>query len=427
MRPTTLPMAVVLAALLGLVVAAPVGAATTGTVCGQVTAFTAPTAATDGSITIDGTTEVIDSSAFGVIDASVLVILSAIAAADATTCLEIVADGDGAIVDLSIAAQAEICGEVTLDTTTGAFSVAGVLLPTSIVSADAELTALLNAAAAADATVCVDVTIDGTTGLITTVSLNATITLCGDVTLDADSVTIGGVDVPLTLLDAEALAVLRLAVEADASVCFQLVVDDTDLVEANLSADITVCGEVTLDAEGNAVIDGVTIDADLLTAGAEALLELAATADGEACATVVAVSSNGDTTVTVGVTIEVCAEVTAIGDGTITLDGVTLTFAGAADSDIEVGDVICVAAATGPTGDPTVTDPDTTDGAGPGDDDGAGPGDDGAAPGDDDDDVALPDTAVGTPADLVGTGAFLVLLAALGAFVTRRLEDGSAG
>lgn len=416
MRQTTIPTAVAIAALLGLLVAAPVGAATTGTICGQVTAFTAPVSAvSDGSITIDGTTEVIDADA--VISASTIAVLGTVAAADATTCLEIVADDAGAIAELAIAAQAEICGEVTLDTATGLYSVGGVEIPGDLVSADAELAALLDAAAALNATLCADVTISSTTGLITSVSVSGTLRLCGDVTLDADSATIGGVDVPLSLLDAQAQAVLAIAVQADAEVCVQLVIDDTSIVQANLSADILLCGDVTLNAEGNAVVDGVTIDAALLEAGAQALLELAASADGTACASIVAVSTNGDTSVAVGVTIEVCAEVTAIGDGTITLNGVTLGFAGAADADIEVGDVVCVTAGTGPMGDPIVTEIVT--------DDGTVPDDDAAAPGDDD--AMLPDTASGAPVDLVGIGAVLLVLAATVGSAVRRLEGHASG
>ena len=47
---------------------------------------------------------------------------------------------------------------------------------------------------------------------------------------------------------------------------------------------------------------------------AAALLELAAQADGTACASVDASSTGGNTTVGVTVTIEVCAEVTAVTD-----------------------------------------------------------------------------------------------------------------
>lgn len=412
MRRISLPMAIVFAALLALVVAAPVGAATTGTICGQVTAFTAPTATTDGEVTIGGQTEVIDQSAFGVIDASVYTVLGALAAADATTCLDVTADGAGLIVDLALAAEAEICGDVTLDTTADLYTVGGVTVPAAVVGADADLQALLDAAVAGDATVCLDVTIDQTSGLIVTASVNGTINVCGDVALDADSATIGAVDVPLSLLDAEALAVLRIAAEADVDACVGLVIDDTSLVQANVSANIELCGAVTLDADGNAVVDGVTIDADLLSVGAEALAALAASADGDACAVVTAVSSNGETTVTVGLTVDVCAEVTAIGDGTISLNGVTLGFAGASETDIEVGDVLCITAGTGPTGEPTITDVDTTDSA---------PGDDDEAPGDDDGPV-LPNTATGTPVDLVGFGVALLLVAMGSAAAGRRMD-----
>lgn len=415
MQRSTMPLAFIFAALLALFVAAPAGAATTGTICGQITAFAAPTGTEDGTITIDGTEETIAAGTV-ITDA---VSITALAEADATACLEIVAE-DEVIVALSLATR--ICGDVTFDATADLYAVAGVLLTEDVVTADADLAALLDAAIATDAEVCLDVTYDTATGLIASAMLDATLTLCGDATLDADSVTIGGVDVPLSLLDAEAQAILALAAEAEAEVCLEVVVTDTEITEANLSADILLCGEVTLDADGNAVVNGVTIDADLLTAGGEALLALAASADGEACATIVAVTSNGDTLVTVSVTIEVCAEVTAIGDGTITLDGVTLGFAGAADSEIEVGDTVCLVATTGPTGEPVVTEievvgaeptPTPTPTPAPDDDEGTA---------DDDDDVSLPDTSTGRTGDLVALGIGMLAAAFVGGAAIRRFE-----
>lgn len=392
-RPILLPGAFVLAALLGLLIAAPAGAATTGTICGQVTAFQAPALGVNGSITINGTTEVIDASAFGAIDAATLTTLTLLADADATTCLDVTADGAGAIVDLDVAAQARICGTAALDTTTGVHSVGGVALPTSLITAGGSLDALLDAAATANANVCADVTIDGTSGLITTVRLDATLTVCGDATLDADSAMMGGVDVPFTLLDAEAEAALQLAVDAGADVCLTLVVDDTSLVQANLSASIDLCGEVTLDASGNATVDGVVIDAALLDADAAALLALAASADGTACASVDVASSGGTTSVGVTVSIQVCAEVTAITDNTITLGGVTFVFAGAADADIQIGDELCVTAATGPTGEPIITDSDVAAGSG------TGPATVG---------TTLPDTATDQPMSPIVLGGLLL-------------------
>lgn len=419
MRHTTLLSTLVLGALLSMFLAAPVSAATTGTLCGQVTSFTAATAVTDGSITIDGTTEVIDSSAAAAIDLATVTTLQTLATADATTCVEITANDSEEIVDLDIAAQAEICGTVTADTVTGLYSVAGVLLPLTVVGADAELTALLDAAARAAAVACIDVTIDGTTGLITTVSLSVTLNLCGDATVDADSVALAGLDLPLSLLDAEARAALQLAIDAGADVCLSVVIDESDLVQANLSLNVDLCGTVTLDANGNFVVDGVVIDADLIDADAAALLELAASADGEACASVDASSSGGDTTVSVTVTIEICAEVTAITDNTITIGDVTFIFVGAADADIEVGDELCVAAGPGPTGDPVITDVDTTD---------IDTTDDGSstdAGGDDDDSPLLPDTATEGPGAPIGLAAWLILASAFGISSVRRSESGS--
>jgi len=204
----------------------------------EVTAFVAPALAVDGSITVDGTTEVIDASAFGAIDAATITTLTLLADAHATTCLQITADTDGAIVDLNVAASARICGTASLDSTTGLHSVAGVDLPMSLIAAGSSLDALLDAAATANANVCADVTIDATTGLITAVGLDATLTVCGDAALDADSATLAGVDVPFTLLDAEAEAALQLAANADANVCLTVVVDDTSLVQANQSASV---------------------------------------------------------------------------------------------------------------------------------------------------------------------------------------------
>lgn len=404
MRRTTLSVAVALAALLGLAVAAPVGAATTGTICGQVTDYTAATAVSDGDITIRGTTEVIDTSAFAAIDATTSSTLVLLADADATTCLEITANGAGEIVDIEIAASARVCGTAELDTGTGIYSVDGVMIPAGVVSADADLAALLDVAATADAAVCLDLSLDTSSGLIVGVALDATLTACGTASLDADSATVGGLDVPLTLLDADAVAVLAIAVDAGADVCMTATASDTDLVEANLSADIDVCGSATLDASGDATVGGVVIDASLLDAGSTALLSVAASADGTACVAVDATSSGGTTSVGVTVTIEACAEITAITDGTVTLGGVTFIYDGAAAAGLEVGDTLCFTATEGPTGDPTITDPDS--GVGPG----TGGGDAGLLP-----DTAMTDDATGAP-----MAPALVLAAALGAVALRR-------
>jgi hypothetical protein len=341
MQRTLLPGAFVLAALLGLLIAAPVSAAITGTTCGRVTAFTAPTVAADGSITIDGTAEVIDSSASGAIDAGTRVTLTAVANADATTCLDVTANAAGEITDLDVASQARICGTATANATTGVTSVSGVALPTSLLTAGSAADAFLDAAARAGANVCVDVTVDGTTGLITSVGVSGT---------------------------------------------------------------VTVCGDVTATAGGNAAVNGVAIDPALTDADAEALLKLAARADGTACATLSATSAGGNTTVGATVTIDVCANVTAVTDNSVTAGGVTFGFAGASDADIQVGDRLCFEAATAPTGNPVITAGGgvLSGGGGPG----AG---------------ALPDTALGQPAAPITLGVVLLLAAGIGISAVSRL------
>ncbi|MGZ8481339.1 MAG: hypothetical protein ACXWWO_02655 [Candidatus Limnocylindria bacterium] len=404
-RPLLLPGAFVSAAVLGLLLAAPASAAVTGTICGEVTAFTAATAVTDGSITIDGTVEVIDSSAFAAIDAGTLTTLTTVANADATTCLDVTANGAGEIIDLDVAAQARICGTAAVNTTTGLTSVAGVDLPTGLVTAGTALDAYLDAAARANASVCVDTTIDQTTGLITSVRLDATITVCGDAVLDADSATLGGVDVLNSQLDAEAEAALRLAASTGADTCMTLVVDNTQLVQANLSAAINLCGNVTLTSTGSAVVNGIVIDPALTSANAAALLQAAAEAAGTACASFNVTSVSGDTTVAATVTIDVCATVTAVTADSITVGGVTFAFAGASEAGVRVGSRLCFDAATGPTISPTVTASGALAAAGGG----AGPT------------TLLPDTFTAQPAAPATFGWLLVLASGIGFSAVTRI------
>lgn len=336
MQRTTLIPAIALGLLAALVMAAPVGAASTGTICGEVTAFTAPTAASDGSLTMDGSTEQVDSSASGAIDSATLTTLAALAAADDTTCLELEANENGDIVDMAIASQARICGTATAGSTTNGYEVDGVALAPSATSGDAQTTAVLESAADAGADICVDVALDTTSGQI---------------------------------------------------------------ASAGIDASFTVCGSVTADESGDATVDGTDIDESMLQGDASGLLQLAASSDGTACATITAVSDGTQTSVGVDVDIEVCAEVTAIGDDSITLNGVTLVMGGAADEDIQVGDVICVTAGIGPTGDGVITDPNDVLGEGV---------------------TLLPDTAAAADASgawltlaglgLIGSGAGLIVL-----------------
>lgn len=389
-----------------LAIAAPVGAATTGQICGEVEAFTAPTLLADGSITINGTQEAILD---GAVDAATTAQLTALVALGAFTCVNVTADADGDITDISLAAQAELCGTVTASA--GVFFVDGTALTAdalSIINADSVLTALLQAAADGNASVCLDLAFSSA-GVVTSINLDASLNLCGTVTLDADSATVGGVDVPLALVSADAQAALQVAADANAEFCIDVVVQNTDVVDAAVEGSVTLCATVTMNADGSATIDGVTIPAELIDADVAAALEAAAAADGEACVTVDAVISGDETIVTVVADVSLCATVEAITATTITAGGVTFSTSSDLRGVIEVGDDICFDLVTDPDGGivipdgSVITEPDGTPITDP---DGT-PAEGGATPVVTD----LPDAAV----DRGGSTSPLVILLALAA------------
>lgn len=425
------PLGLIAAIFMLLAIAAPVGAATTGTICGEVENFTA-TAVTDGTITINGTTEGVVA---GAVDAATAAQLTALAGLSAFICVNVEAvDGNGDITALSLAAQAELCG--TVSESAGVFFINDTALTAealSIINADSALTALLQAAADGNASVCLDLAISSA-GVVTSINLDASLTLCGTATLDADSATIGGVDVPLSLLSAEAQAALRVAVDAGVAVCLDVVVENTDIVNAALDATVEVCGTVTVNADGSATVDGVTIPAELIDADVAAALEAAAAADGEACVTVDAVISGGETIVTVVADVSLCATVEAITATSITAGGVTFPTSSDLRGVIEVGDDICFDLVTDPDGGivipdgGVITDPDgtpITDPDGTQADDGT-PGDDGTPADADATPVVteLPDAAIGARQAASPLAIFLalVVMVSLGLLGFRALE-----
>ena len=400
-------LGLIAAVLMLLAIAAPVGAATTGTICGEVEEFSATTLA-DGTITFAGSEpEDVLAGAVDVTTAAQLVVFATIGA---FTCVNVEAvDGDGNITALSFAAQGEVCGTVT--ESAGVFFVNGTALTAealTLIDADSTLSALLNAAADGGGSVCLDFAFNST-GLVTSVNLDATLRLCGAVTLGADSATVGGVDVPLSLLSAEAVAALQVAVDAGVNACVDVTVANTEVVNAAVDVTLELCGTVTLNADGSATIDGVTIPADLIDADLAAALEATADAAGEACVTIDAVSSGGETIVTVVASVSLCATVDAITATSVTAGGVTFPTATDLRAVIQVGDDICFELVTDPDGglvippggvitDPAgtpITDPD-------------------GSPADDDDTPLLPDTAL-APLAPVGGAAALVLLVLMAA------------
>ena len=271
-----------------------------GTLCGQVTTFTAPTPVADGSITINGIASVIDKSAAGTISAALLARLTIIANAHATACLDITANAGGTIVNLTFAASAQLCGAVAFNATLGAYSVNGVLLPAAVVNANAGARALLSAAAAGGGSACVTVTSDTTTGAILALAVTASVDVCGKVVLGANgTATVGGrlIAAPVLAADANLRSALQLAAHGNANACASL----TSSVNANGTLDVTGNATVTICAVVNAVsansltLNGVTF---ALGAGssvssdvkAGATLTLRITADSNGRVTIVTVS-----------------------------------------------------------------------------------------------------------------------------------------
>jgi hypothetical protein len=333
-------------------------AAVDGTLCGEVTAFTAPTLATDGSLTINGTVEVIEASATALIDATTLAVLTAAAAADVVLCLTIDADGSGNILDIGIAASAQVCGEVGFNVVADAYTVDGVLLPSDLVDASADLEAVLAAAVEGGLEACATLVSDTSSGAFVALTVSVTFDVCGSVTLEGDGdAVVGGTTIVDAVLDVEAnlRSALELAAEAGVDACVDL--------------DVSAESDGTLSVDGDAV---VTICATVDAIGANSI-----TLNGEVFS--LGDGSFVDSDVTVGA--EVALRLTADTDGSVAV--VSVTLAGCAGGD---GD---------------------GDGGGPADGDGGGPAD-GDGPGDDG--GMIPDTAISS-ASLGDVAAMLLLVA----------------
>lgn len=264
-----------MALLLGLIVAAPVSAAATGTQCGTVTAYTAPTAVADGSFTMDGTPETIDATAD--VDANASAALAAAAAADSEICLDVVAGQDGVITSVSLASS--FCGDVTVDTTTGAATVNGVAVPTAVTGADGNLAAVLDAAASANGDACLDVTYDSRTGAI---------------------------------------------------------------VDASARVSLDQCGRVVLEGDGDALVGGMLLPEELIDSELRTTLQATAAANGNACVAIDSVTRNGNTAVTTQVVARLCLTVTAVSGNQVSMADLDVTVDDETAADVEVGQTLCL-------------------------------------------------------------------------------------
>jgi LPXTG-motif cell wall-anchored protein len=268
-------------------------------VCGTVTEFTAPSVKSDGSITFNGVTTPI---AAGTTVAGTLAAALDVAsdAAPVVACLSLTTTG-GEITSIAVATSAQLCGAVTA-TGEGAarvFTIGGVVVP-ALATADAALTAILNAAVAAGAEVCVDVTADANTGAITVVAnVDATFELCGQVVASGGAYVIEGVTIDAAQLSAAELAALQLAIANNANACVDLEIVDTTVVSATVRVDVCVTASAV--SATSVTLDGVAIP---LGEGADVAAEVRAGA-------------------TLGISLTVDATTGAVIIARITLEGCT--------------------------------------------------------------------------------------------------------
>ncbi len=263
--------------------------------CGRIVEFTAPMVGTDGSLTVAGVVDGGD-HAF-VIDetAPVSPLVSALAAAGEWTCLHLIGDGMGILVDVAVADDTS-CG--SLVDAGGTF----VLQPGStdpfttttldgdaaaIVAADLDLAAFLGALATVDgpllAEPCLEFQLagDGTLAAIlldyVDIDLPASIA-CGLVDgtpipyrdpasqpyPEADTVSVDGFEMDAALLASPYQSVLAFHLDATAEICLLVEIADNVIVDASVInlGPAEVCGELEV-VGGLVFVDTVVVSQGL--------------------------------------------------------------------------------------------------------------------------------------------------------------------
>ena len=338
------------------------------------------------------------------------------------------ASGGGATTSNAQLANGTICGAVTAYTpptpltADGSITIGGVSDPV-------DMAATISAQAAAalagtlPLTTCLTLTVSNpgtSTAEVTGIAIAASGQLCGPVTAAGTGAarvfSIGGAVLPAaTTAGAELTALLNAAVTANASVCVDVTVDaNTGAVTAvaNLDATFTLCGQVVGSGSGSTrtfTVAGLAIPASQLSASEAAALELAITNTANACVDLVVV----DTQITSATArVDVCVTVGAVTATSVTLDGVAipLTTGSTVSSEVRQGATLAVRVAINATTGAVTISPVIL----------AGCTVTGVAGGG----ARLTDTAVDVPSTadtaLVGLG---VLALAGAAFVARRRED----
>lgn len=309
------------------------------TVCGRVTAYTAPIVGTPGSITVAGVVDGAD-HAFPIAEtATVDALVAPLAVAGEWTCLDMVGDGMGVITSIVVAPTSS-CGELISDggslvqspnvthpfTTVTLDGDAATLL-----AADAGILALLNSIAAeptADA-VCLDFDLAADGTLAAVLVDYAGIATCGMVFgtptqyrdpasqpfPEGPTVTIADLTYDVGLIAAPHLEVLAFHLDAVAEVCFYPVVIDSVVqrVAVRNRGDATVCGELEV-VGGLVYVNGIVVSQGLTGIN---FAEPSPTSLPLACWRAFA----GGAGVTAD--LQVCGDFEAFTDSTFTVSGVT--------------------------------------------------------------------------------------------------------
>jgi hypothetical protein len=179
---------------------------------------------------------------------------------------------------------------------------------------------------------------------------SGTQTVCGAPTVDGGTTTIDGVELGLDVWDDFVFDAVKIADSVDQPVCAELTTDvDGTILSADLIADFSFCGPVTLNVDRPAVA-GAVLDPTITSLGTWLLLLLAGDAQAEACVEIVA---PGHFVFDVAVTVaEVCADVIEVAPGSITFPisqyGREVAMETQVSTDgIEVGSHVCAAAHAG--------------------------------------------------------------------------------
>jgi hypothetical protein len=181
-------------------------------------------------------------------------------------------------------------------------------------------------------------------------------TVCGVPASDDGSTVIDDVVIEFGVWEVYVFDAVEIAEAVNQPICAELERDaDDNVVSAIVTAELAFCGEAVTQDVDTPTVAGAVIDPTITSTGLWELLLLAGAAGVEAC---IDVQVPGQFAVDVtGSVAEACADVVAVGEGTLSLsipqyDGAVTFETEEPTEGIEVGSLVCVAAHAGEQGSP---------------------------------------------------------------------------